>query len=119
MVESAPQAEPEQSTAEPAIQTATDQAETSTQASTDDKESLVMDFSTAFKADTRRGKKKKKAPAKRAATNGETQTGEGGNDELEPDALDDINKDLEDENLFLANDTELVHEEIPRNLTIT
>ena len=72
-----------------------------------------MDFSTAFKANTRRGKKKKKAPA---AATGEQPNG---TDELEPDALDDVNRDLEDDNLFLADDSNLVIDEIPRNLTIT
>ena len=50
-----------------------------------------MDFSTAFKADTRRGKKKKKA-AKPAAS-------EGNPDVMEADALDDVNRDLEEVNL--------------------
>ena len=64
-----------------------------------------MDFSTAFKNDTRRGKGKKKKAAPKPG-------------EDEPDALDDLNKDLEDENI-LANDANLVIGEIPRNLTIT
>jgi len=38
---------------------------------------------------------------------------------LEADAADDVNKDLEDDNLFLADDSSLVIDEIPRNLTIT
>ena len=63
-----------------------------------------MDFSTAFKANTRRGKKKKGA-VKKAERVGSTAT--DGTDEMEPDALDDVNKDLEDENLFLADDTNL------------
>ena len=75
-----------------------------------------MDFSTAFKADTRRGKKKKKGIAKKAADSSQPQNG---TDEMEADAADDVNKDLEDENLFLADDSSLVVEEIPRNLTIT
>ena len=81
-------------------------------------ESLVMDFSTAFKANTRRGKKKKGAAvAKKAVTTGDQPS--NGTDELEPDALDDVNKDLEDANIFLSDDTNLVLDEIPRNLTIT
>ena len=73
-----------------------------------------MDFSTAFKADTRRGKKKKTAVKK--ATSDQPQNG---TDELEPDVLDDVNRDLEDDNLRLEDDSNLVVEEIPRNLTIT
>mmetsp|Transcript_12873 Transcript_12873/g.17318 ORF Transcript_12873/g.17318 Transcript_12873/m.17318 type:complete len:95 (+) Transcript_12873:138-422(+) len=73
-----------------------------------------MDFSTAFKADTRRGKKKKKA--KKAMNPDQPQNG---TDELEADALDDVNRDLEDDNLVLADDSNLAVEEIPRNLTIT
>ena len=49
-----------------------------------------MDFSTAFKSNTRRGKKKK--GVKKAASDQPTD----GTDELEPDALDDANRDLED-----------------------
>ena len=75
-----------------------------------------MDFSTAFKATTRRGKKKKTA-AKKVATSADQPV--DGTDELEPDALDDVNKDLEDENLFITDDTGILVEEIPRNLTIT
>ena len=75
-----------------------------------------MDFSSAFKADTRRGKKGKKKAIKKAASDGQPANG---TDDLEPDALDDVNKDLEDENLFIADDSGIVHEEIPRNLTIT
>lgn len=78
-----------------------------------------MDFSSAFKADTRRGKKGKKKAVKKAALTSEDGQPANGTDDLEPDALDDVNRDLEDDNLFLADDTELVHEEIPRNLTIT
>lgn len=74
-----------------------------------------MDFSTAFKADTRRGKKKKKGVAKKATSD----QPQNGTDELEADAADDVNKDLEDDNLFLADDSSLVIDEIPRNLTIT
>ena len=72
-----------------------------------EEECLVMDFSTAFKNDTRRGKGKKgkKKPVPK----------EG---EDEADALDVLNKDLEDENL-LEDDAGLVIGEIPRNLTIT
>ena len=40
---------------------------TANQNAEEEKESLVMDFSTAFKADTRRGKKKKKGVAQKAA----------------------------------------------------
>lgn len=79
-----------------------------------EKENLVMDFSTAFKADTRRGKKKKKS-VKKATTD----QAPDGTDEMEPDALDDVNRDLEDDNMVLADDSNLVVEEIPRNLTIT
>ena len=68
---------------------------------------VIMDFSTAFKSDTRRGKGKK---GKKRATTKE------GQDEHDP--IDDVNKDLEDQNV-LENDTELVIGEIPRNLTIT
>ena len=68
---------------------------------------MVMDFSTAFKNDTRRGKGKK---GKKKVVK---QEGED-----EPDALDDINRDLEEENI-LENDIDLVIGEIPRNLTIT
>ena len=81
----------------------------------EEKESLVMDFSTAFKATTRRGKKKKKAFVQAAASDQPA----NGTDELEPDALDDVNKDLEDDNLLLADDSLLEVGEIPRNLTIT
>ena len=66
-----------------------------------------MDFSTAFKSDTRRGKGKK--GKKRAAP-------KEGQDEHDP--VDDVNRDLEDQNV-LENDAELVIGEIPRNLTIT
>lgn len=72
-----------------------------------------MDFSTAFKANTRRGKKKK---AKKAVSSEQTPNG---TDELEPDALDNVNRDLEDDNLILVDDTSLEIAEIPRNLTIT
>ena len=75
-----------------------------------------MDFSTAFKADTRRGKGKKKKKAAKLADSDQPQNG---TDEVEADALDDVNRDLEDENLRLADDSNLVVEDIPRNLTIT
>lgn len=65
-----------------------------------------MDFSTAFKSDTRRGKGKK----------GKKKVSTEGKDEADP--LDDVNKDLEDENI-LEDDSGLVIGEIPRNLTIT
>ena len=81
----------------------------------EEKESLVMDFSTAFKATTRRGKKKKGVVAKKAVSENPAD----GTDELEPDALDNVNRDLEDDNLFLADDSNLLVEKIPRNLTIT
>ena len=68
---------------------------------------IIMDFSTAFKNDTRRGKGKK---GKKKVVRQE------GEDEA--DALDDLNKDLEDDNI-LDNDAELIIGEIPRNLTIT
>ena len=72
-----------------------------------------MDFSTAFKADTRRGKKK--AVKKKVATDNPA----NGTDEMEADALDDVNKDLEDANLYIADDMGAEVGEIPRNLTIT
>ena len=71
-----------------------------------EQESLIMDFSTAFKSDTRRGKGKK----------GKKKVSTEGKDEADP--LDDVNKDLEDENI-LEDDSGLVIGEIPRNLTIT
>lgn len=61
-------------------------------------ESICMDFSSSFKAKTR-GKKSKK-PTKI---------------DDEKDALDDVNRDLEDDNL-LQEDVVI---EIARNLTIT
>jgi len=73
-------------------------------------ESLVMDFSTAFKNEGRRGvgmKKKKKKVG--SATAIET---------VGDDPLDDVNKDLEDEN-FIPNEALDQVIEIPRNLTIT
>ena len=73
----------------------------------EDDVNLIMDFSTAFKNDTRRGKGKK---GKKKVVKKE------GEDEA--DLLDDLNKDLEDENI-LENDSELIIGEIPRNLTIT
>ena len=57
----------------------------------EEKESLVMDFSTAFKSNTRRGKKKKGI---KKVANSDQPT--NGTDELEPDALDEVNRDLED-----------------------
>ena len=78
-----------------------------------------MDFSSAFKADTRRGKKGKKKGVKKAAATTEDGQPANGTDDVEADALDDANRDLEDDNLFIADDSGIVHEEIPRNLTIT
>ena len=66
-----------------------------------------MDFSTAFKNEGRRGigmkKKKKKA---------------GAEEIVGDDPLDDVNRDLEDEN-FIPNEALDQVIEIPRNLTIT
>ena len=70
-----------------------------------------MDFSTAFKNQGRRGvgKKKKKKAQAQLDENGEP---------IQEDPLDDVNRDLEDDNL-LHNETLDEVVEIPRNLTIT
>ena len=70
-----------------------------------------MDFSTAFKNDTRRGKgkKKKKKAEPVLDENGEV---------IQADPLDDVNRDLEDDNI-LHNEIEDEVIEIPRDLKIT
>ena len=69
-----------------------------------------MDFTSAFKNDTRRGKGIKKKP-KLSSMAAESEPKEN--------KVDDVNRDLEDDNLLLADDTQLVDIDIPRNLTIT
>ena len=70
------------------------------------KESVLMDFSSAFKSKkVRKGKKAKKV------VNDTT------NDDA--DTLDDVNRDLEDELLLYEESALAEIIEIPRNLTIT
>lgn len=76
----------------------------------------MFDFTSAFKSDTKAGKKLRK---KKAAVKKEKQLDENG-EEIPADATDDVNKDLEDANMHIEEDQQLDPETlnalIPRNL---
>ena len=80
------------------------------------KDAMVFDFTSAFKSDTKAGRKLR---TKKNAVKKAKQLDENG-EEIPADATDDVNKDLEDANMHLEEDQHLDPETlnalIPRDL---
>ena len=90
------------------------------------KEQLVFDFTSTFKATTKAGRTMKKSKGTKPVLSSQRKK-DGADDEeqLPEDATDDINRDLEDDNflpddaLDASKDPEVLEKLIPRNLQIT